>query len=220
VAGFRESSDLRPDGGERAIHVLEDGSTIWRWRGLDVRLPIPGRFNVRNALLALGVATEFGVTPAEAVRALAEVKLPKLRGEWVKYGDLRVLADCYNSNPPSLGAAIDLLGSLPARGRRIAVLGTMRELGPTSDQLHAAAADRIAKLVGDRIDLVVATGDFDRAFARHTAALGEQIVRSEDPLDAYEIVKAELLPSDTILLKASRGEKLERWLPLLEAAFG
>src|SRR5690606_10570423 len=47
VAGLREKSDLRPDGGERAIQVIEDGSTLWTWRGLDVRLPIPGRFNVR-----------------------------------------------------------------------------------------------------------------------------------------------------------------------------
>jgi UDP-N-acetylmuramoyl-tripeptide--D-alanyl-D-alanine ligase len=219
VAGMRESSDLRPDGGEKAIHVLEDGSTLWRWRGIDVRLPIPGNFNIRNALLALGVAMEYGVAPADAIGALAKVKLPKLRGEWVRYGDLRVLADCYNSNPPSLDAAIDILGSLPSRGRRIAVLGTMRELGPTSEQLHAAAADRIATLVGDRIDLVVATGDFARAFEGHAQALGDCLVMREDPLEAYEAVRPMLRPSDTILLKASRGEQMERWLSLLESAF-
>ncbi|HUE95610.1 MAG TPA: UDP-N-acetylmuramoyl-tripeptide--D-alanyl-D-alanine ligase, partial [Longimicrobiaceae bacterium] len=112
VAGFRDLADLRPDGGDRAIEVLEDGSTQWRWRGLEVRLPIPGRFNVRNALLALGLGVEMGVTAEDAVGALGEVTLPKLRGEWIHYGDLRVLADCYNANPPSLRAAVDLLGSL------------------------------------------------------------------------------------------------------------
>lgn len=219
VAGYRESADLRPDGGERSIRVLEDGSTLWHWRGLEVRLPLPGRFNIRNALLALGVAVELGVTPQEAVTALSNVKLPALRSEWVKYGDLRVLADCYNANPPSVAAAVDLLGSLPARGRRIAVLGTMRELGPTSEHLHAVAADSIAKMVGDQIDLIVATGDFVRAFKRHETALGDQLVLREDPVEAYALVGPELRPSDTILLKASRGDQMERWLPFLERDF-
>lgn len=219
VAGLKESSDLRPDGGERGIHVVEDGSTVWSWRGLEVRLPIPGRFNVRNALLALGLGIELGITPEEAVRALSTVKLPKLRGEWLEYGDLRVLADCYNANPPSLSAAVDLLASLPARGRKVAVLGSMRELGPTSDQLHQAAADRIAKLVGDRIDVVVATGAFVPAFEKHQGRLGDQLVLAADPVDAYAQVGPTLKASDTILLKASRGEQLERWLPLLERDF-
>src|SRR5690606_26943807 len=99
VAGYRETADLRPDGGESGIQVLEDGSTLWRWQGHEIRLPIPGRFNVRNALLALGIGREFGVPAEEAARALSTVKLPKLRGEWVTYGELRVLADCYNANP-------------------------------------------------------------------------------------------------------------------------
>lgn len=219
IAGLRPKADLRPDGGERAIHVVEDGSTVWTWRGLEVRLPIPGRFNVRNALLALGVGIELGVPPEEAVRGLSTVRVPRFRGEWVQYGDLRVLADCYNANPPSLAAVVDLLGSLPARGRRIAVLGTMRELGPTSGQLHQAAADRIAKLVGDRIDLVIGTGDFVPAFEKYRTRLGDQLILAEDPVDAYSAVGPSLKPSDTILLKGSRGVQLERWLPLLERDF-
>jgi UDP-N-acetylmuramoyl-tripeptide--D-alanyl-D-alanine ligase len=220
VAGFSETADLRPDGGSREIHVLEDGSTLWRWRGIEVRLPLPGRFNVRNALLALGVGLDLGIPAQEAARAIPNVKLPKLRGEWVRYGDLRVLADCYNANPPSVAAAVDLIGSLPTRGRRIAVLGTMRELGAASAQLHAASADRAAKEVGDRIDLLVATGEFVPAFERHRARLGEQILLCEDPVAAYDVARAQLRPSDTILLKASRGDQLERWLPLLERDFG
>src|SRR5690606_41897134 len=128
VVGFSEGADIRPDNGERGVRVLADGGTLWSWRGVDVRLPIPGRFQVRNALCALGIGMELKVPSQDAVRALGSVKLPKLRGEWYRYGALRVLADCYNSNPPSLAAAIDLLGALPTPGRRVAVLGTMREL--------------------------------------------------------------------------------------------
>ncbi|MQA91937.1 MAG: UDP-N-acetylmuramoyl-tripeptide--D-alanyl-D-alanine ligase [Gemmatimonas sp.] len=220
VVGLGEGAEIRPDGGTRAIRVLEDGSTLWRWRGLDVRLPIPGRFNVRNALIALGVGLELGIPAQEAVRALSTVRLPKLRSEWHAYGHLRVLADCYNSNPPSLTAVIDLLGSLPTRGRRVAVLGTMRELGSAAAQLHASAADRIVRQVGDRIDLVVATGDFVEAFERHRPKLGEQLIFAVDPVEAYEKARLELRATDTILLKASRGDQLERWLPLLERDFG
>jgi len=216
LAGWRDGAELRPDGGETGIHVLEDGSTIWRWRGVEVRLPIPGRINVRNALLALGVGLELGVHSQDAVRGLAQVKLPKLRGEWVRIGEMRVLADCYNANPPSVAAAIDLLASLPTRGRRIAVLGTMRELGSASDPLHSTTADRIAKLLGDRIDLVVATGDFAAAFAKHTPRHGDHLVISEDSAKAFEEVRDGLRDTDTILLKASRGDRLERWLDFLE----
>ena len=219
VAGYRDGSDLRPDGGGRAIRVLEDGSTLWRWRGVDVRLPIPGRINVRNALLALGVATELGVDTSAAVHGIAGVTLPRFRGEWVHFGNLRVLADCYNANPPSLAAAVDLLASLPTKGRRVAVLGTMRELGEASEQLHAAAADHIARLVGDRIDLVVATGDFVPAFERHAGRLGEQLVLNEDPVAAFEQARPLIRETDTILLKASRGARLERWLEQLERQF-
>lgn len=219
LAGFREGTDLRPDGGERGIHVLENGATLWRYRGVEVRLPIPGRLNVRNALLALGIGAEMGIHSREAVRGLVTVSLPGLRGDWVTIGGFRVLADCYNANPPSVDAAIDVLVSIPIRGRRIAVLGTMRELGEQMTALHASVADRIVRLLGDRLDLVVATGEFARAFERHRSRLGDQLIIAEDPAAAFEIAAPHLRETDTILLKASRGDRLERWLDLLKERF-
>ncbi len=220
VVGIGESAEIRPDRGPRGIRVLEDGSTLWRWRGVEVRLPIPGRFNVRNALIGLGVGLELGVPAQHAVRAIAEVRMPGLRGEWHRYGDLRVLADCYNANPPSVAAAIELLGSLPTTGRRVAVLGSMRELGTSSDDLHASSAAAFVKMLVDRVDLIIATGAFVEAFDRHRDKYGEQLLLEEDPLDAYERARPLLRSTDTILLKASRGDQLERWLPLLERDFG
>lgn len=219
VVGVRESAEIRPDAGDRGIHVLEDGSTLWRWRGIDVRLPLPGRFNVRNALLALGIALEAGVPSQKAVQALSGLRAAKLRGEWVRYGGVRVLADCYNSNPPSLRAALEVLTTLPTPGRRIAVIGTMRELGEASERLHATAAEQMTKMTNDGIDLIVATGEFVPAFQRHKARLGERLILSEDPVEAYDLARPGLRADDTILLKASRGDSLERWLPLLERDF-
>jgi UDP-N-acetylmuramoyl-tripeptide--D-alanyl-D-alanine ligase len=133
---------------------------------------------------------------------------------------LRVLADCYNSNPPSLAAAIELLASLPANGtERIAVVGTMRELGPGAAALHRAAAEAIAQKLGAGIDRVVATGDFHDAFAPLRVALGERLISDADPLAAYAALAPTLRGGETILLKASRGERLERLIEKLEEEF-
>jgi UDP-N-acetylmuramoyl-tripeptide--D-alanyl-D-alanine ligase len=220
VAGFGESADLRPDGGAAAIRVEPDGATRWAWRGHALHLSLPGRHQVRNALLALGVAVELGVDAGEAVRGIERMPAPKLRGEWHRIGDLRVLADCYNANPPSLSAAVELLAALPANGAKLAVVGTMREMGAESDALHRRAAEAIGQRVGRGIDRVVATGAFVPAFEPLAASLGPALVRCEDPVEAYQAVAASLTGSETILLKASRGEELERWLPLLQRDWG
>jgi UDP-N-acetylmuramoyl-tripeptide--D-alanyl-D-alanine ligase len=215
VAGLSEQADLRPEGGREGIEVLADGTTRWSWRGHSLRLPLPGRFNVRNALLALGVATEFGVAEEEAVRGVEGVTSAKLRGEWHDIGKLRVLADCYNSNPPSVKAAVDLLAALPAGGRKVAVLGTMREMGAQTAALHEQVAGEVAGRLGKGIDVVVATGAFVEAFDRVSPGVEPRIIRCFDPVEAYEALAGHLDGNETILLKASRGEALERWLPLL-----
>lgn len=215
VAGLTRHADFRPDGGSEGIEVLPDGTTRWSWRGRTLRLPLPGRFNVRNALLALGVATELGAGEEEAVRGIERVTSAKLRGEWHDIGSLRVLADCYNSNPPSVKAAIDLLAALPAGGRKVAVLGTMREMGAAAAALHEQVAADVAGRLGRGIDVVVATGAFVEAFASVAPDGHPRIIGCPDPVEAYERLAGRLDGNETILLKASRGEALERWLPLL-----
>lgn len=218
VAGFSDAADLRPEGGITGVSVQPDGSTRWRWKGVDVTLPLPGLWNVRNALLALGLAEAWGVDPADAARGLQRVPAPKLRGEWRRIADLRVLADCYNSNPPSARAALELLASLEGE-RKVAVLGTMRELGASADRLHRETAEAAAAHVGRGIDLVVATGAFATAFDPLAERLGDRLIRAQDPVAAYEEVRPRLSGDEVVLLKASRGEALERWLPLLERDF-
>jgi UDP-N-acetylmuramoyl-tripeptide--D-alanyl-D-alanine ligase len=216
VAGFTEAADLRPEGGAEGVEFMPDGSTRWRWEGHEVHLPLPGRYNIRNALLALGIATEWGVPAGDAAAALERVPAPKLRGEWKRLGDLRVLADCYNSNPPSVAAAMEVLMSVPAEGRKIAVLGTMRELGASSERLHRRTAEGAARSLGRGVDLIVATGEFVPAFADLAGELGDALLLVEDPIAAFQSARPRLRGDEVILLKASRGEELERWLPLLE----
>jgi UDP-N-acetylmuramoyl-tripeptide--D-alanyl-D-alanine ligase len=219
VAGFGEDADLSPDGGRSGVTLLPDGTTRWSWDGVEIHLPLRGVHNVRNALVALGVAREWGVSPPEAGLALERMPAPKLRGEWHQIGGVRVIADCYNSNPYGLEAAADLLASLPAEGEKILVVGTMRELGEQEAMLHRRSAETLAARVGEGVDRVIATGRFVPAFTELAEGLGEGLVVEEDPLAAFERVGPTLRGDETILLKASRGEALERWLPLLERKF-
>lgn len=219
IAGFSDAADLRPDHGNDGVHLQPDGTTTWQWRGLPVRTPLPGRWNVRNALLALGLAECWGVTAEYAVRAIREVSSPPLRMEWKTIGTHRVLADCYNSNPASFQAAIELFAELASTGAKVAVLGTMHELGAVSELLHERCAALVADCAVRELDLVVATGAFARAFEPFVTSMGNRLVRCTDLIDAYHLVRPRLEGGETFLLKASRGEALERWVDLLRADF-
>ena len=220
VAGFGPDADLAPEGGGDGIEVLPDGSTRWRWRDTEFHLPLRGRHNVRNALLALGVAAEWGISPADAAAALESMPAPKLRGEWRHIGDTLLIADCYNANPPSMAAAVELLAGLPSAGPKLLVVGSMRELGTESERLHREAAASISRLLGKGIDRVLATGDFVHAFRQLSDVPAERLIAHEDPVAAWEMIVPSLAGNETVLLKASRGEALERLIPLLESARG
>jgi UDP-N-acetylmuramoyl-tripeptide--D-alanyl-D-alanine ligase len=210
VAGWTE----RADEGLRArdVEVDVDGRSRFLWGDREVRMRYRGRHHVRNALLALGVAQGWEVDPAQAVAELEALEPPKLRTELVRCGDLRILADCYNANPPSTEAAVALLAELPRGGGRVAVLGSMLELGPAAAELHARTARRIAAM---DIDLVVATGAFAGAF--DGAPEGLEVLDEEDPLRAGRLLAERLRGDEVVLLKGSRGVALERLLPVLES---
>lgn len=216
VTGFDAEADVRPDGGAEAIEVLPGGATRWSFRGTRIDLPLPGMHNVRNALVALGVSTELGVSVEESAKSIAAMPAPKMRNEWRRVGTLDVLADCYNANPPSTRAALELIASIPAKGEKVAVLGTMRELGAHGDELHRSLADAALAKLGGGIDLLVLTGDYVAAV---DGDRGDAVIVAEDPLQAYEALRPRLKGNETILLKGSRGVALERLIPLLERDF-
>lgn len=207
------------DAAYRATNVRldEDGAVRFDWQGRTVALQLRGRHNARNALLALAIASELGVDMDGAVTGMAQLAPAKMRGEFHHYGAMTVIADCYNANPASVQAAIDLLVSLPRAGGRVAVLGTMRELGAESGRLHAETAAQVA---ASDVDLIVATGDFVAAFDEHAPALGDRLIREADPLEAYARFAGRLHGDEMVLLKGSRGVALERLLPRFEETWG
>lgn len=214
VAGLTERADfaLRAED----VRLDDEGRPTFRWRDMDVVLPARGRHNVSNALLALGLAVEWDVGPEEAIAALARVELPSMRMDVRTVGDLRVIVDCYNANPASVRAAGDLLESMPRRGGRVAVLGSMLELGADSAALHAESA---AEMLARDVDTIVATGEFAAAY-QGLEREGVRIIAAQDPLRAWEELRPHLQGDEVVLLKGSRGVALERLLPLLEKVFG
>jgi UDP-N-acetylmuramoyl-tripeptide--D-alanyl-D-alanine ligase len=206
VAGRTAPADVRPD----AADLDDAGHPRLRWGGAEVTLPVLGLHQVDNAMLALAVARAAGVPPAHAVPALAAARLPPGRGAPLEIGGLTVLDDTYNANPGSLRAALDLARWLAARRGRplVVVVGTMLELGPESDKLHAAAAREIAA-AGPA--LVGAVGAFVPAFAA-LGANGPRRVTAPDVEALGPRLRAALQGNEVVLLKASRGVALERVL--------
>ena len=175
------------------------------------RLPLPleGRHNARNCLLALAVADQLGVS-STSLNAM-EVSVPGGRNRRLVQGGLTLLDETYNASPEAVMAALALLSSQP--GRRFAVLGTMLELGAESLQLHCAVATQAAALKLDGL-VVVDGGEEGRAMANAAAALPRIAVVSS-PEDAAEPLSKWLRAGDVVLLKASRGVALEKLIPLL-----
>jgi UDP-N-acetylmuramoyl-tripeptide--D-alanyl-D-alanine ligase len=177
-----------------------------------VTFPLVGEHNIYNALAAAAAAIERGLTPSQAAVALSSIAPPDKRGQVLQIGGATIINDCYNSNPRALAAMVDTLASMKAK-RRILVVGEMLELGPTAEALHRESGKHAAE---KKIDLVIGVRGMARAVAEAACGAGTQAQFVETPEQAGEWLAQNLRPGDAVLLKASRGVKLERALEGLE----
>jgi UDP-N-acetylmuramoyl-tripeptide--D-alanyl-D-alanine ligase len=180
------------------------------------RLPLVGEHNILNALAAVSVGLARGLTLAEAAGALATLLPADKRGQVVQLGNITVVNDCYNSNPKALHAMVDALAAMKA-GRRIVVAGEMLELGPAAEEMHRAAGRHIAQ---KKIDLLLGVRGLAQRMvegARHAGAQAEFVATPEE---AGEWLARETHDGDVVLLKASRGVKLEKALETWKARRG
>jgi UDP-N-acetylmuramoyl-tripeptide--D-alanyl-D-alanine ligase len=183
-----------------------------------ITLPLAGRHNARNLLLALAVALELGVAPAALCDLTVEV--PGGRNRRLQLGGVTVLDETYNASPEAMLAALDLLAAQPlaAGAARYAVLGTMLELGESSLALHRRVAERARNLGLD--GLVIVDGGAEGAAMLEAAAGLERLVRVARPEEALKPLLGWLRRGDALLLKASRGVALEHLIPLLQERLG
>jgi UDP-N-acetylmuramoyl-tripeptide--D-alanyl-D-alanine ligase len=175
------------------------------------RLSLTGEHNIYDALAAVAAALEKGISPSAAAQALAGLKPAEKRGELVELGGATIINDSYNSNPRALNAMIDTLTGMKA-SRYILVAGEMLELGPTGESLHRECGRHAA---AQKLDLVIGVRGLARSLAEAACGAGVQAQFVETPEEAGELLARELQAGDAVLLKASRGVKLERALDVL-----
>jgi UDP-N-acetylmuramoyl-tripeptide--D-alanyl-D-alanine ligase len=171
-----------------------------------------GAHNVYNLLAAVAAAVDRGIAPAQAA-ALATLKPADKRGQIEQIGGVTVLNDCYNSNPKALHSMVDALAAMPA-SRRIVVAGEMLELGPSGDELHRECGRYIAQR---GIDRIIGVRGLAQALVETARAAGANAEFVATPEEAGEWLARETKNGDAVLLKASRGVKLERALETWKA---
>jgi len=206
--GLKTTADVRAEN----IEVLGPEGTqfdlICQRLRQAVKSPLLGIHNVYNVLAAAAVALEHGITPSEIAAILPSLEPGDKRGQVVQVGNITVLNDCYNSSPKALMAAVDTLSAMPAR-RRIVVAGEMLELGNTGEQLHRECGRYIA---GKRLDFLIGVRGLAMPLVEAALAAGMKAVFVATPEEAGDWLAREAREGDVVLLKGSRGVRLERVL--------
>jgi UDP-N-acetylmuramoyl-tripeptide--D-alanyl-D-alanine ligase len=180
-----------------------------------VVLPAHGFHNLSNALAAAAVGYLCGVTGAKIAEGLARFRPAIMRSQVESLGAFRIINDCYNANPASMNAAIDLLAALGGP-RTIAVLGDMLELGPRSSDFHREVG---AHAASRRISVLVACGALGKGFAEGARGAGMNagsVIEAPDALHAARLMRSMLRPGDVVLIKGSRGMRMEQVVDMLK----
>jgi UDP-N-acetylmuramoyl-tripeptide--D-alanyl-D-alanine ligase len=221
-AGKVVTFGLTPGAGVRAenIEALAAQGTRFDLIGREVRQsvqsPLLGKHNVYNVLAAAAVALQHGITPSEIAVTLPSLQAADKRGQVVQVGNIAVLYDCYNSSPKALMAAVDTLAAMPAR-RRIVVAGEMLELGATSERLHQECGRYIAE---SNVDFLLGVRGLAKPMVEAAVEAGLKAEFVTTPEEAGSWLARETREGDLVLLKASRGVKLEKALETWKQKIG
>jgi UDP-N-acetylmuramoyl-tripeptide--D-alanyl-D-alanine ligase len=199
-------------GAVRAIEISQsaDGSEFTILEGAHrcrAQLPVVGLHMVQNALLAVAAGRAFGLSIEECAAGLAAAPLTKARLQIKEIGGVQFLDDSYNANPDSMKAALRTLVELDAEGKRIAVLGEMRELGIESERGHREVGETAATLGVDRL---ITIGDAAELIAEGARTAGLHKVSSVgSTAEAAKLLGEIAEPGDLVLIKGSRAVRTE-----------
>jgi len=184
-----------------------------------LELPLIGRHNVMNAVAALAAASVWGIGAEDARRVFPTLQPADKRGEVVKFHEgFTVINDSYNSSPTALNALAELLAATPGFSRRILAAGEMRELGDSAPELHRECGRHVAALA--KIDWIVGVQGPAEEFVRAAVAAGHPAERAKffpNSSEAGEFLAGFIQPNDLLLLKGSRGVKMEKILEAIDA---
>lgn len=217
VAGRLQTFGVSASADVRAVDVVDRGfeglaATVLSTAGrLVLRLQLPGRGALLNALAATAVGLDRGVSAADIESRLGALRPMPRRGSTHLLRDgIRLVDDSYNASPAATAMMLDALGATPATGRRVAVLGEMLELGDAARRLHEACGNRAATA---GVDLLVAVGGPDADGLVTGAIAGGmsrlRVVRFPDAAKAAAAVPALVQARDVVLVKGSRGTRTD-----------
>jgi UDP-N-acetylmuramoyl-tripeptide--D-alanyl-D-alanine ligase len=201
-AGDVQATNLRPHFNGTHFELRADS------RSVEAEIPVPGEHMVRNAVLAAAAGRVFGLSLEACAAGLRDFQLTKGRLEHKIVRGLQILDDTYNANPDSMSAALRTLASLPAAGRRIAVLGRMGELGAESEPGHRRVGEAAAR---EHIDCVIGVGE-EAQWIADTASRGgvERVLKVGTNEEATQALRELAKPGDIVLVKGSRSARMER----------
>jgi UDP-N-acetylmuramoyl-tripeptide--D-alanyl-D-alanine ligase len=212
VAAGLTAGDVRPD----SWSIAPDGAGVLRFGGVEVMPPLRGEHNLRNAMLAIATARSLGVSIEDAAAGIARTPALPMRSAWVQIGNYTVINDAYNANPASARESLRMLAALDTARQRVAILGSMLELGAAGPALH----DEIAGIaLKGPAQIIVGIGEFAHTF-KALAPSDSRVITASDAPDAWPSLAKRLAPDAVILLKGSRGTRLERLIALIEAHAG
>lgn len=204
--GLKNAADFRVSRIKAGPEVVEF-SVNGRQR---FRLHTVGRYNIYNALAAVTVARVLGMEYKDIARQLESFVFPKGRLSLTRRDRLTFIDDTYNANPTSLACALDSLAGLPVKGRRIFIMGDMRELGKAAQGFHKEAGKNAARVC----DVLITVGPLSRLAAGQAKACGlkgANIFLCDSTSEAAQVLFKKVLPvsEDVILVKGSRSMKME-----------
>jgi UDP-N-acetylmuramoyl-tripeptide--D-alanyl-D-alanine ligase len=199
------------------IHARGLLGTSFTLKGHAFDLSLPGRHNLENLLAAIAATRAIGISWDGITRGIGELKPAHHRGVLVAIGGARIYDDTYNSNPYAVARAIELLRQADSRGRRIAVLGDMLELGEKELEYHRETGRGIPASV----DIVIGVGRRSKALldgAREAGFTDDRLRHFADAEAAGAFLRTYLRDGDLVLIKASRGIGLDRIISMLDSA--
>ena len=206
-------ADYRPRAASEKLPAGSEIELVVAGERIAASLSLVGRHVAVDAACAVAAAIAAGVAPEVAARGLASARPPRMRGEIALVAGRNLYIDCYNANPASTAAALDTLAEMRAGGRGFAVLGDMLELGDESAEAHLETGRHAARLGL----AVIALGGERERLAGGAREAGGQAWTEDDPAAAARRALAESAPGDWILIKGSRGMRLERVVAELQA---
>lgn len=173
-------------------------------------LPMAGKHNVLNSMLAIDIAINLGVSFEEMNKGLKNLEATSMRLQVIKKDDITIINDCYNASPDSMKSSLDVLAT-HSGGRKVAILGDMYELGSKSKEAHA----EVGAYATDKVDLLIAIGENIDEFK--CGYKGNNIVTFKTKIECLDKLEDYINKNDIILVKASRGMKFEEVVNKLES---